>query len=562
MSTAALDHLKSLHFTQSTKERSKFYKHNDKALTGGKRMNVYRYLSVIMDGMDQAKTRLPHWDRPPKYMDDKRQVDLHLMGALVSAYGIGEDHKGTECMVHWNVKQSFKDDSNATCTMLEDVIKRVQTARSTRNKALPEVLYIQLDNVGTNKNHWLLGYACWLVQEGIFLKVKINYLLVGHTHENIDQFFSRLSVSLQSQRAFTLDQMMDVVKTCSTPMPVQHVVTEMTDVKTWLDAANVGGSHNIKKSHIFRIKKNEDGVAVVQSKQYSTSAFYGEELRMLPGAVGGVRYKVFPRPFPGPPVAAPGGKQEKSILQMLRETKRLLELHEPDGWDESSSEWWQTFLDDLDSHHVRPHPIQCEDHGLLTCTMTPLETPPTIEDETLHPDEVELVLPTFRDLSSRPTSSSFNARRCADPKDMVVGQMVCLKPEAGQGEVANINRTADLVTPVWIGKILELVNAKEIRIHWFGADFASSVATSSASVDMNSEETYGRFRWTPRFQEGRTSVPNSSVVDRYQCGLLAYAFQLKKSNPTHSLPKAAIKLIRERLADSERENALEAEDLV
>jgi len=37
-------------------ERKKYYKHQKKA-----EKNPEKYLSIIIDGMDQSKTHLPHW---------------------------------------------------------------------------------------------------------------------------------------------------------------------------------------------------------------------------------------------------------------------------------------------------------------------------------------------------------------------------------------------------------------------------------------------------------------------------------------------------------------------
>ena len=558
---AALTYLKDLHYTQSTMERSKYYKHNQKAKDGGKRQHLCRYMSIIVDGMDQAKTRPPHWNRPPKYMDDKRQVDLHLFGAIVVAHGVGPSMSGTECHVHWNVKQSFKDDSNATCTMIESLIKSVQTQRAQQDKPMPEVLYIQLDNVGTNKNHWLIAYACWLVQKGIFIKIKINFLLVGHTHENIDQFFSRLSVALQSERAFTLDQMIEIVKGCAKPQPMNTVVTEMIDFKKWLTDAKCAHTYNIKKSHIFRIKKNLAGRTVVQSKQYSTSAFYGPEFVSIPEKIDETRYKVFPHPMAPIDVVTKNGTENKSIVDLLKETARLLDDHQPYGWDDTTKLWWDNFLEDLESHHVRPDRVQCEDHGLLKCVETPREAPIDISDPSLTAEEVEMVQPEFADISSRPTSVSWNVRRCADPKDMVVGQMVCMMPEDGQSSIANNDRAADIVTPVWIGKILKLVDNRIIKVHWYGADFGRKDPPPSGDANMDSEEIWMKWQWTPRYSAQARSTPVSSEVDRYECGLLAYAFELKDVSPKGGMRKAAVKLIRERYQACLRENALGDEDL-
>ena len=56
---------------------------------------------------------------------------------------------------------------------------------------LPQVLYLQLDNTSReNKNQFVFGYISMLVELRIFQKVKVGFLLVGHTHDHIEQMFS------------------------------------------------------------------------------------------------------------------------------------------------------------------------------------------------------------------------------------------------------------------------------------------------------------------------------------------------------------------------------------
>lgn len=63
---------------------------------------------------------------------------------------------------------------------------------------LPEVLYLQLDNsCRENKNQIVFGYLNMLVELRIFQKVKVGFLLVGNTHDHVDQMFSHFSVTLR-----------------------------------------------------------------------------------------------------------------------------------------------------------------------------------------------------------------------------------------------------------------------------------------------------------------------------------------------------------------------------
>jgi hypothetical protein len=55
------------------------------------------------------------------------------------------------------------------------------------------VLYLQIDNCGENKNKVMFSFLTDLVRRGIFSKVKAGFLMVGHTHEDIDQLVSTIA---------------------------------------------------------------------------------------------------------------------------------------------------------------------------------------------------------------------------------------------------------------------------------------------------------------------------------------------------------------------------------
>eukprot|EP00854_Cymbomonas_tetramitiformis_P030110 gene30110-biopygen31374 len=135
---------------------------------------------------------------------------------------------------------------------------------------MPEVLYVQLDNVNTNKSKLMLAYAAWLVHTDVFRKVKLNFLLVGHTHENIDQMFSRFSVRLRRKQAWTLDEMMQVAQECFTNGVTCEHTEKIFDFSSWFDG-HVFDCHNISTEQAFKFKKDEHGEVGVQYKQHSIS---------------------------------------------------------------------------------------------------------------------------------------------------------------------------------------------------------------------------------------------------------------------------------------------------
>jgi hypothetical protein len=58
---------------------------------------------------------------------------------------------------------------------------------------MPGHLHLQFDNCGENKNKEMFCYVSLLVESGFIKDAEINFLVVGHTHCNLDQEFSCVS---------------------------------------------------------------------------------------------------------------------------------------------------------------------------------------------------------------------------------------------------------------------------------------------------------------------------------------------------------------------------------
>jgi hypothetical protein len=65
-------------------------------------------------------------------------------------------------------------------------------------KPLPRKLFLQMDNwVKDKKNHQLLVFFSLLIAREVFEEVQLGFLVVGHTHEDIDGSFGYLSKKLR-----------------------------------------------------------------------------------------------------------------------------------------------------------------------------------------------------------------------------------------------------------------------------------------------------------------------------------------------------------------------------
>jgi len=58
---------------------------------------------------------------------------------------------------------------------------------------IPDYVMFQLDNCGENKNQYMFAFFSILVESKQIKFVELHFLLVGHTHCSVDQYFSVLS---------------------------------------------------------------------------------------------------------------------------------------------------------------------------------------------------------------------------------------------------------------------------------------------------------------------------------------------------------------------------------
>jgi hypothetical protein len=83
--------------------------------------------------------------------------------------------------------------------VLWDTIVSVREYRKKQGKTgMPRRLVVTLDNTTKqNKGRYLAAFLSLLVRQNVFEEIYMKFLPKGHTHDNVDQVFSRLSVYLR-----------------------------------------------------------------------------------------------------------------------------------------------------------------------------------------------------------------------------------------------------------------------------------------------------------------------------------------------------------------------------
>jgi hypothetical protein len=267
------------HLDLQDKERRVYYKHKQKAQSFPS-----RYLSIIVDGMDQTKTLLPRSRTHAKVLKPENQVKFKLQGVLVHNHG----------MYSYIVPPWVHGTANLIISTLHRTLQQLTY--------LPPVLYLQLDGASENKCDAVLAYSDWLVEAGIFTKVKKSYLHVGHTHEDIDQQFSVVARYLKKRTTWTPQDLLQSVKDALAPskyheenqmLPSVHVSMHNVnwDVSGWLSPHIDRRLANYRREcHVFRFAAFDNNKVYMHYKLRACTKDWYPSLK-LPGSDTALRYK-------------------------------------------------------------------------------------------------------------------------------------------------------------------------------------------------------------------------------------------------------------------------------
>ena len=178
------------HLDMQKEERGIYYKHRIKGLGG-------EAVSMMIDGMDQSKLIISHTKSPQKDVSNFRETKI--TGVLV--HGKRFDAYISEPQV--------PSDSKLNLTCIHSTLMKLR--RDAPGGVLPRKFYLQVDGGSENKNKWMISYLSLLVEIGMFDLIKMSFLPVGHTHEDIDQAFSRIAVHLNRHDAIAMDEFVHAV---------------------------------------------------------------------------------------------------------------------------------------------------------------------------------------------------------------------------------------------------------------------------------------------------------------------------------------------------------------
>ena len=125
-----------------------------------------------------------------------------------------------------------------------------------------------MDNaVGDNKNRFVFCFWLLLVAKRIFREVYLNFMLVGHTHDDIDALFGRWSMALRKESFPTIPLLMKSFMKNETVPTIPHLIQEVPDFKKFIGDMIADGDEALQghtKAHQFKFYVDSSGCPVMK----------------------------------------------------------------------------------------------------------------------------------------------------------------------------------------------------------------------------------------------------------------------------------------------------------
>ena len=157
-----------------------------------------------------------------------------------------------------------------------EVLQRALRAYETSGQQLPDTLYLQLDNTcKQNKSRFLMAYLGELIRAGVFREVYVSFLPVGHTHEDIDQMFSRFAMAIRVRDTVTMEEMIgvfrDAYQTAEGLRPNVSIVHYVANISEYVDNLTKAWSNfgvaQYYQFHLFADPDRTDRRPLVRGRQ-------------------------------------------------------------------------------------------------------------------------------------------------------------------------------------------------------------------------------------------------------------------------------------------------------
>ena len=402
-------------------------------------------------------------------------------------------------------------------------------------KPLPPILILQLDNVSRdNKNRYVFAFFSLLVSKGIFREVYINFLIVGHTHEDIDALFGRWSSRLKTNNYPTLPRLMKSFMDCETHPVIPHLIEEVPDFKQFVEGYLGTRGDELEgqsKAQQFKFFKDSSGWPLMEYKNLYTDPkwlpAHGNGIRLWCESEDGLPIVPSGSPLPLAPQLMKGLDDiKKGLNGYVGHWNTMLnddytgEFRQKNG---PLQEYWKGVRIALDA------PLQMHEALLdgfwLASRIAPDETDRMQKDGTLREEDAEDA-PFVGRRRDRPRPS-FRVNR-----DTHVGSFIVVRPADGDPK------------PFWLARAITAPSPDPWHMHMIKIQYWTP--TSNRHINM---ETYAKWD-TKEGNVWREDRIISSTWSSMDCIMTAWKPHFREAikDPKVKIPSLQIEIIKASVA--------------
>ena len=168
--------------------------------------------------------------------------------------------------------------ANITIELMRQAMIDTSILLRKRGLLFPRTLWLQFDNCGDNKNQYFFMYSSLLIELFAFDEVEIAFLIVGHTHASIDQYFSVIAKAIRKAEFIgTPIALLELIRRCHDSSWQQKAV--IREIKVYYDLKTMFEPYRNKRikyfgiPHIFRFTPFIGHVAIMEYKNFSRDRF-------------------------------------------------------------------------------------------------------------------------------------------------------------------------------------------------------------------------------------------------------------------------------------------------
>jgi hypothetical protein len=227
------------------------------AIRAKARRNPTMLASLCIDAADQSDFHLPHFSERDKRECGAWKVKTHVVAALIHGHPPLVFVSGNQC----------KQGHNVTIQALWECLLYLKA-----HGGIPPTVYLQLDNTTKqNKGKYLVAFCEVLVACGVTDHMILNFLPVGHTHEDVDQLFSAIARRLRIHDAVSLYHLMAQIRSgfkdkfgCR---PTVTTWDSVANISEWLNNEKVMPLPYVTEYRCFEITRSSAGKPEVRVRK-------------------------------------------------------------------------------------------------------------------------------------------------------------------------------------------------------------------------------------------------------------------------------------------------------